>query len=191
MGNTEDTLRIVAHLIGEIPYEMMDGRRRTLILDADALNALSRDPGQAREWIRAAGTPVILTPHIGEFSRLSGLRTEAIKEAPAEVAARFAADWGCVLVLKDAVTHVASPDGRIYRNTTGNPGLSRGGSGDVLAGIIASLAAQGLAPIDAAVCGVWLHGAAADDCAARLSMAGMLPSDLASGLCNVFREHGR
>jgi len=93
-------------------------------------------------------------------------------------------------VLKDHVTCVASPDGRVMRNTTGNAGLARGGSGDTLAGIIAAFSAQGIDAFDAACCAVWLHGAAADRCAKRMSQYGMLPSDILYDLCELFRVHG-
>lgn len=183
MGNNEDTARIAKWTLGEADCP--------IVLDADALNALSNEPNALSALLGGAKKGAILTPHVGEMSRLCGLTVDRIKQSPDEIASRFAQEWGCTLVLKDALTHVASPEGRVYVNTTGNAGLARGGSGDVLAGILASLAAQGLSPIDAAICAVWLHGAAADDCAARLSMAGMLPSDLLSGLCNVFLANGR
>jgi NAD(P)H-hydrate epimerase len=83
------------------------------------------------------------------------------------------------------------PDGTLWRNATGNAGLARGGSGDLQAGVIASLAAQGVEPAKAAACGVFLHGMAADRCAARLSQYGMLPSDLPAELCAIFLAHGR
>ena len=83
---------------------------------------------------------------------------------------------------------VASPDGRVCVNPTGNPGLARGGSGDVLAGMLAALLAQGLAPFDAAACAVWLHGAAADRCAARTSQLTMLPHDILTDLADVVKE---
>ena len=182
MGNTPDTEAITEAVLrrAECP----------VILDADALNTISvRQDLPA--LLREAKGGVILTPHVGEMSRLCSLPIAQIKAEPARIAAHFAREWSSVVVLKDAVSVVASPDGEVYENTSGNAGLARGGSGDVLAGIISSLTAQGLRPIDAAVCGVYLHGAAADDCAVRLSMAGMLPSDLPQGLCNVFLAHGR
>ena len=90
------------------------------------------------------------------------------------------------MVLKDAVTVIALPDGRVYLNTTGNAGMARGGSGDVLAGMIAAFAAQGLEPGAAAVCGVYLHGAAGDLTAAESSMLGMLPSDMIASLPKLY-----
>jgi NAD(P)H-hydrate epimerase len=96
-----------------------------------------------------------------------------------------------VLVLKGAGTLVASPDGRLYRNETGNPGMAKGGSGDVLAGMIASFAAQGIAPYQAAVGAVYLHGLAGDRCSAKYSQSAMLPTDLIGMLPELFREIGR
>lgn len=93
-------------------------------------------------------------------------------------------------MLKGAGTLVAAPDGRLACNETGNPGLARGGSGDVLAGMLAALLAQGLAPFDAALCAVWLHGAAADRCAARESQLTMLPHDILQDLGALLGEQG-
>ena len=94
-----------------------------------------------------------------------------------------------MLVLKDASTVIASPNGDIFFNTTGNPGLSKGGSGDLLAGMIASLSAQGFIETASAVCGVYLHGLAADKAADSLSEYGMLPSDIPAYLCRILASH--
>lgn len=93
-------------------------------------------------------------------------------------------------VLKGAGTLVAAPDGRLVQNPTGNPGLARGGSGDVLAGMLAALLAQGLPAFDAALCGVWLHGAAADLCARRTSQTTMLPHDILQDLGELLGARG-
>ena len=99
--------------------------------------------------------------------------------------------WGCTLVLKGHRTIVAAPDGRLWLNTTGNAGLARGGSGDVLAGMTAGLAACGLPAPEAAACAVWLHGAAADRTALRLGQYGMLPHDILTDLGAIFAENYR
>ena len=158
------------------------------VFDADALNLLSK--GDPVSMLAGAVTTPILTPHIGEMSRLTGISIPDLKRNPEEYALSFAIKCNAVVVLKDHVTHIASPDGRVFRNTTGNAGLARGGSGDTLSGMITALAGQGYDPVAAAVCGVWLHGAAADRCADRLSQYGMLPSDILTDLCAIFREHG-
>lgn len=189
--------------------------RGTIVLDAGALtclaaaDALSSDPasetplsspnteaGQdiplsALALLRQAAGRTILTPHPGEMARLTGLPVGQILQMPAHVAKTYAEKTGSVVVLKGHRTFIAAPDGTLYQNQTGNAGLSRGGSGDLLTGMIAGLAAQGLSPVDAALCGVWLHGTAADRCAARRSMMGMLPEDILEDLCQIFLEHQR
>ncbi len=147
-----------------------------LVLDADGLNALSAmEPGELLSRRRA---PLIVTPHVGEFSRLSGI---SIKETAADVpgyAARFAADHRCVCVLKDAPTAIGTPEGRIFVNTSGNNGMATAGSGDVLTGIIAGLLAQRAKPEDAALIGVWLHGRAGDLAAEREGYYGLMARHL-------------
>jgi hydroxyethylthiazole kinase-like uncharacterized protein yjeF len=158
-----------------------------LILDADALNSISQNPALLKE----AKYPPVITPHAGEMARLCGMTVADIKAAPEMTAVGFAREYNCIVVLKDYITHIASPSGDLYVNNTGNAGLARGGSGDVLAGIIASFMAQGYSAYDAAVCGVYLHGLAADRCAARISQYGMLPSDILYDLCSIFHENDR
>jgi len=103
-------------------------------------------------------------------------------------AADFAQKHGCVLVLKGPGTVVAAPDGRVLVNTTGNCGMAKGGSGDVLAGMIASLIGQGAEAFAAAACAVWLHGRAGDLCARELTEYAMTPMDMIGRLPAVFRE---
>jgi NAD(P)H-hydrate epimerase len=153
------------------------------VVDAEALRSLAvRD-----EWWVAIGRPCILTPHVGEFARLraaSGVELGADgdlveDDAAREAAARAAAaSWGQVVVLKGARTVVAAPDGRAACAPFENPALATGGTGDVLAGTIGALLAQGLLPYDAARLGVYLHGAAGDVLRDRLGAAGLLASDL-------------
>lgn len=153
-----------------------------LVLDADGLNAAAKMDALPR----SPGLPLILTPHPGEMARLCGLTTAEVNAGREGIAAGYARAEDCVVVLKGHRTIVAGPDGEVFVNPTGNPGLSRGGSGDILAGMIAGLAAQSLSPLDAAVCGVWLHGAAADQCAKRLGQYGMLPHDIFADLGALF-----
>ena len=153
-----------------------------LVLDADGLNAAAR----LDSLPRSPGLPLILTPHPGEMARLCGLTIAEVNAGREGIAAGYARAEDCVVVLKGHRTIVAGPQGEVFVNPTGNPGLARGGSGDILAGMIAGLAAQGLPPLDAAVCGVWLHGAAADQCAKRLGQYGMLPHDLFADLGALF-----
>lgn len=162
-----------------------------VVLDAGGLSSLAGPGCEGLLAHTAARVPLVLTPHPGEMARIAGLTVPQVQQRRADVAGGFARATGAVVVLKGHRTLTAAPDGRVWVNETGNPGLARGGSGDVLAGIIAGLAAAGLAPEHAALCGVWLHGAAADRCAARLSQQGMLPEDLLADLCAIFLENKR
>ena len=129
----------------------------TLVLDADGLNLLRESPDVLQRW----DTP-ILTPHLGEFSRLTGMPVADIAADRADAAKQYAQAHGAVMVLKSDKTVVATPDGEVWHNTAGNAGLAKAGSGDVLAGVIGSLAAMGMPARDAALVGVWLHSRAAD-----------------------------
>lgn len=151
-----------------------------IVLDADGINALA---GHIDVLCRTAH-PAVLTPHVGEFARLTG-----ISQPSAADAADFAVRYRCVLLLKGHRTLVASPDGMVTCNTTGNPGMAKGGSGDVLAGMILSLIGQGLAPADAARVGAWLHGRTGDVCANRLSEYGMTPTDMLEVLPQILHEY--
>lgn len=149
-----------------------------LVVDADGLNALSENVASLRE--RAA--PTILTPHPGEMARLLGTTTAEV-QADREGSARHAAnDLGVTLVLKGQGTVVAAPDGRVAVNTTGNHGMGTGGTGDVLAGLLGGLLAQGVEPFDAACLGVFTHGLAGDIAAEAYTARGMVAGDLLNAL---------
>lgn len=143
---------------------------KPLVLDADGLNALSG----REELLQKRAAPTILTPHEGEFLRLGG-DLSAGREA---AAAAFSEKYGVYLVLKGHRTVVAAPDGRLAVNGTGNSGMAKGGSGDVLAGMILSLLGQGCEAFAACCAGVWLHGRAGDLAAADKGERGMTPTDL-------------
>ena len=163
------------------------------VLDADGLNAAALLLAEGKAFPHPAGE-LIVTPHPGEMARLTGLRTTDFNgstETRQETASRFAREWNAVVVLKGAGTVVAAPDGRTAVNTTGNPGLARGGSGDVLSGMTAALLACGLPAYEAACAAVCLHGAAADRAAARRGEYGMLPHDLLEELGGIFAEYRR
>jgi NAD(P)H-hydrate epimerase len=159
---------------GEEPHA--DKQRPELpptVIDADGLNLLSEIDAW---WERLARGRFVLTPHPGEMKRL--LKTEELDEDRAKAAAEAAERWGQVVVLKGATTVVARPDGRTMLNDGGNAALATAGTGDVLAGAIAGLLAQGIAPFDAAVLGVYLHSAAGRLVRADIGDAGALASDL-------------
>ncbi len=158
--------------------------RVPLVLDADALNVLEGDAARVAE---AAG-PVILTPHPGEMGRLLGCSTAVVQE-DREAASRKAIEkTSAIVALKGAGTLVGAPGRPLHLNLSGNPGMAKGGTGDVLAGLIAGLAGQGLEPFDAVRAGVYLHGQAGDSVALRGSQQTLLASDLAMELTGVFRE---
>ncbi|MDO4516424.1 MAG: NAD(P)H-hydrate dehydratase [Bacillota bacterium] len=154
-----------------------------LVLDADGINAVAEhiDVLDTRR-----GRLTVLTPHDGEFLRLT--RGKAIGPDREGTAAAFARRHGCVLVLKGHRTITAFPDGETFVNTTGNPGMAKGGSGDVLAGMILSLLGQGIPPKQAVPGAVWLHGRAGDLAAARLGEYGMTPTDLLEEIPSAIRS---
>lgn len=149
-----------------------------LLLDADALNLLAADPDlRARILSRAA--PTVLTPHPGEAGRLLGSGAAAVQSDRPGAARQLSEAFHAVAVLKGAGTLVRAPGGEVWRNGTGNPGMAAPGMGDILAGVIAALIAQGLESEAAAVLGVWLHGAAADLAVAEgLGPRGLTASEL-------------
>ena len=140
-----------------------------VIVDADGINVLC----DHKDILRERTSPTILTPHPGEFTRLSG----ATPDNRIQSAKQLAEELGIVVVLKGHETVITDGE-NVYINTTGNPGMAVGGSGDVLAGIIAAFVGQKLKPLNAAACGVWVHGAAGDICEKEIGQYGMLPSDM-------------
>lgn len=160
------------------------------VLDADGLNAAAQLLAAGEAFPHPAGE-LIVTPHPGEMARLTGLSAAQINADREETARTYAQKWNAVVVLKGSRTVVAAPDGRVCVNPTGNPGLARGGSGDVLSGMTAALLACGLPAFEAAACAVYLHGAAADRAAAVLGEYGMLPHDILPQLGRIFAEHQR
>lgn len=173
LSQTEDTNAALLALLTDTS--------QPLVLDADGLNLLSTQ--QPFHFKRAA----ILTPHPGEMARLCHTTTAHVLANPASTVQNFAVQSNAVVLLKLHRTLIALPDGTLYQNTTGNAGLARGGSGDVLAGMITGLLARGYSPADAALIGTYLHGAAADACADATSEETMLPQDLFAFLPPLLR----
>ena len=154
---------------------------RPLVLDADGINALS---GHMDALSLRRGRTTVLTPHEGEFLRAGG----GLSRGREQAAADFAARHGVYLVLKGPGTVIAAPDGRRMVNSTGNCGMAKGGSGDVLSGMLVSLLGLGLAPMDACCAAVWLHGRAGDLAARDVGLWGMTPSDLLDRIPAALRE---
>ena len=159
---------------------------KPLVLDADALNCVAKNP----DILKKAKAPIIITPHPGEMARLVKSTPKAVNENRAEIAADFAKEYGVVTVLKGAGTIIASPEGRVMINRTGNSGMATGGSGDVLAGMTGSLLAQGANPFAAAAAAVYLHGLAGDIAAEKLGRISMLPTDLINEISQAYRKCG-
>ena len=149
-----------------------------VVLDADGLNALVGHTG----IVRRMKAPVVITPHPGEMARLLWETTESVQANRLKIARDAARQWRAVVVLKGHRTVVASPSGKTSVNTTGNPGMATGGMGDVLTGVIAGLIGQGMAPFEAAVAGVRLHGIAGDLAAQALGPVGLLARDVVAQL---------
>lgn len=151
------------------------------VIDADGINALQG----GINIIRKIDAPIILTPHPAEMARLCDTTTDVIEANRVKFAKKFAVENNCILVLKGTKTIVATPNGRIFFNTTGNDGLATGGSGDVLSGMIVSRLAQGYDPLTASLNSVWLHGAVADKLAESIPTRAILPSDIIEGLKTI------
>lgn len=152
-----------------------------LVLDADGINALE---GHIDTLACRRNLPTVLTPHAGEFARVGGDNSLPRKEA----AKAFAVEHGVVLVLKGHGTVVAAPDGRAMVNTTGNNGLAKGGSGDILSGMVLSLLGQGMPPFEAACAAVFVHGLAGDMAARDKGARGMTPADVLQMLPYAYKE---
>jgi NAD(P)H-hydrate epimerase len=159
---------------------------RPLVIDADGLIGLVGANG--RSPLSARRAPTVLTPHPGEFARLTGRSVNEIEADRVGSARGFAKEYGVTLVLKGVPTVTALPSGKVLINSTGNSGLATGGSGDVLTGLIAGLIAQGMDPEEAAPAGVYLHGRAADRLKARLGERGMIAGDLLRALPRALKE---
>jgi NAD(P)H-hydrate epimerase len=151
---------------------------RPLVIDADGLNAFE---GHTDALTRARA-PLVLTPHLGEMRRLTGIDAETLEANRIDAAGEWARRWRAVVVIKGAPTVIASPDGRTTVNPTGNPGMATAGMGDVLTGAIAALIAQGLAPYDAARLAVYAHGMAGDLVAGEKGQHGMAAGDVAEAM---------
>ncbi len=166
LGRHPDTVRGFQELLPRLSIPM--------VIDADGLNALAERP----EVFGGLQAPAVITPHPGEMSRLLGRSTTEVQAARIECAQEAARRFGVVAVLKGARTVVAAPEGSVFINSTGNPGMASAGMGDVLTGAIAGLIAQGLRPLDAAILGVFVHGLAGDLAAAERGATGILATDV-------------
>jgi len=172
LGRSEDLTELVQSVTRIVETPM--------ILDADGLNAIAENPDILNQVV----CPLILTPHPGEFVRLGGDMTSGDR---LRASCDFASKYGCILVLKGHRTIVAPPNGTAYVNTTGGPALAKGGSGDVLAGMIAALIAQKFPIVQAVTTAVYIHGLAGDICAKEIGEYSTTASDIIKMLPNAMK----
>jgi len=168
----------------EFVRQVLTRQSRPMVIDADGLNNLQGQTGLLAEY----GGPLVLTPHPGEFARLTGLKKPQIEQDRIGVARRFAREWRAVLLLKGAPSLIAAPEGDVFFNPTGNAGLATAGSGDVLTGLIAGFLAQGLSALHAALLGAFVHGLAGDLAAFELGQRGMIAGDLIDYIPDVLQD---
>lgn len=175
LGWNEDTKKLVNKVVANA--------KCNIVIDADAINCIDKEIIKGRK-------NVVLTPHIGEMSRLAGMTADEIKADLVKTASDFSKNYGVAIVLKCATTVVAFPDGEVYINTIGNSGMATAGSGDVLAGVIGSILAQVDCFKTAILNGVWIHSAAGDNAAERLGKKFMSATDIADSLRYVLNQEG-
>jgi len=172
LGRSPELTKLVCTLLESVKTQ--------IVLDADGINAII----QHKNILQKTARPVVLTPHAREFSRLSGIKTAS----PAQITT-FARENHCILLYKQHRSLIAAPDGRIYRNHSGNPGMAKGGAGDILAGMLVSLCGQAVEPVKAACAAAYLHGRAGDFAANRYGEYSMTPDDLLSCLPDVLKRY--
>lgn len=165
----------------EMLYQLLLHSICPLVIDADAINVL----GDNKEWLTSLPANTILSPHPKEFERIAGRTTNHFERHAAQV--DFSKTYKVYIILKGAHTCITTPEGDSYFNTTGNPGMAKGGSGDVLTGVLTALLAQGYLALEACLLGVYMHGLAGDLAAASIGQTGMTASDIASHLPAAFK----
>lgn len=169
--------------VGELLKRIIFEVHKPLVIDADGLNALAKNV----HWLENKKSDIIITPHPGEMSRLTGIDVEEVNNKPIETALKFSQEWGVITVLKGSRTVIATPSGEVYINVNGNPGMATAGSGDILTGVITSFIAQGFKPIDAAIFGVYIHGMAGDIMAESRGEHGLLAGDIVEGITRALK----
>ena len=176
LGNTESTRKLTEYVIRNADCPV--------IIDADGLNSISGNINVLKESKKG----VIVTPHPAEFARMTKKTVEEVQSDRITAARTFSVNYGCITVLKGVNTVISSPDGHTLINTTGNPGLAKAGSGDVLAGMTASLAAQGTGLLYAAALAAYFHGLAADHLAKKNGLCAILPRDIPGALPEILKK---
>ncbi len=178
LGNSENTRKLTEYII--------KNAQCPIIIDADGINSIADNINVLKERTGNNGRETVITPHPLEFSRISGLSVAEIQRDRIGAARRFAAEYGGTVLLKGAYTVIADSSGEVCVNLSGNAALAKGGSGDVLTGIIAAMLAQGIPPYIAASAGAYCHGCAADKLCQTMHPASILASDIINALPEVF-----
>jgi NAD(P)H-hydrate epimerase len=166
----------------EVFHEMIKQSEKKIVIDADGLNILSMN----KDWFFELPHEAVLTPHPKEFERLAGSSSDGYARLMKQM--EFAQKYKCIVVLKGAYTSVASPGGKVWFNSSGNPGMATAGSGDVLTGMILSFLAQGYNALAAALTGVFIHGLAGDIAAERISGESLIASDIVDSVGEAFKK---
>ncbi|MBI3195743.1 MAG: NAD(P)H-hydrate dehydratase [Ignavibacteriae bacterium] len=177
LSRNKETQRLIQHLVST--------STKPMLIDADGLNAIAENPSCLK---KRKAKEVILTPHMGELSRIINLSSEEIEKNRVEIAKRVAKEFKITVVLKGAPTVTATTDGTVFINSTGNPGMATAGSGDVLAGVIAGLWGEGMNVDDAAWSGVFLHGKAGDLAKEKFGERSLLATDIQNYLPEAIRQ---
>lgn len=164
--------------------ELLKKVKVPVVADADAINIIAGN----KNILRQLKIPVILTPHPGEMARLTAKDNKEIQDNRIEYASGFARKYRCFIVLKGARSIIATPDGKIYINPTGNPGMSSGGMGDVLAGVIAGLISQKYSPLEACILGTFSHGLSGDIVTEKIGRSGITATDVANSVPRALKE---
>jgi len=172
--------------VGDFIEKLLPLVKLPTVIDADGLNQLA----QKKSLLKKLPKQCVLTPHPGEMARLTGESISQIMDDPIATARKWAKTWKCVVVLKGAPSYIARPDGMVWVNPTGNPGMASGGTGDVLTGMIGGFLAQGLSPWNAAVCSAWLHGACGDSALEYQGALSLTASDLIDEIPAVLEDIG-
>ncbi len=168
--------------IKKIVYNVIEKSEIPLVIDADGINVISENIN----ILKSAKSDIIITPHIGEMARLCKKEIEDLKVNKEKYARGLSKEYGITVVLKSDITTITDSNGNTFVNRKKNSGMAKGGSGDVLAGIIGSFLSQRMKPIDAAICGVYIHSLAGEKCANDISKTSMLPTDIINELPNIF-----
>jgi ADP-dependent NAD(P)H-hydrate dehydratase / NAD(P)H-hydrate epimerase len=163
-------------------HNLLMKNSKPIVLDADALNIISLN----KEWFSLLNENSVITPHLKEFERLAGSSTDGYARLKKQIA--LSEKYKCVIVLKGANTSITDQKGKVWFNSTGNPGMATAGSGDVLTGIILSLLAQGYKPFNAAITGVYLHGLAGDIATEKLCQESIIASDIIDGISSAYNR---